>query len=51
MADLTNFSGSASDMTKLLAESGIKEEGAAEAFAAAGIHFESIMTRSDVAGQ
>jgi|TARA_B110000495_G_C23005717_1_gene594122 orotate phosphoribosyltransferase len=28
-----------------------REEGAAEAFAAAGIHFESIMTRSDVAGQ
>ena len=28
-----------------------REEGAAEAFAAAGIHFESIMTRSDVVGQ
>ena len=28
-----------------------REEGAAEAFASAGIHFESIMTRSDVAGQ
>ena len=28
-----------------------REEGAKEAFAAAGIHFESIMTRSDVAGQ
>ncbi|MBT59933.1 MAG: orotate phosphoribosyltransferase [Euryarchaeota archaeon] len=28
-----------------------REEGAAEAFAEAGIHFESIMTRSDVAGQ
>ncbi len=28
-----------------------REEGAKEAFAASGIHFESIMTRSDVAGQ
>ena len=28
-----------------------REEGAKEAFADAGIHFESIMTRSDVAGQ
>jgi orotate phosphoribosyltransferase len=28
-----------------------REEGAKEAFAEAGIHFESIMTRSDVAGQ
>ena len=28
-----------------------REEGAKEEFAAAGIHFESIMTRSDVAGQ
>ena len=28
-----------------------REEGAVEAFSAAGIHFESIMTRSDVAGQ
>jgi orotate phosphoribosyltransferase len=28
-----------------------REEGAVDAFAAAGIHFESIMTRSDVAGQ
>ena len=28
-----------------------REEGAKEAFAAAGIQFESIMTRSDVAGQ
>jgi orotate phosphoribosyltransferase len=28
-----------------------REEGAKEAFAQAGIHFESIMTRSDVAGQ
>ena len=28
-----------------------RQEGAAEAFAEAGIHFESIMTRSDVAGQ
>ena len=28
-----------------------REEGAEEAFADAGIHFESIMTRSDVAGQ
>ena len=28
-----------------------REEGAVEAFTAAGIHFESIMTRSDVTGQ
>jgi orotate phosphoribosyltransferase len=28
-----------------------REEGAKEAFAQAGIHFESIMTRTDVAGQ
>ena len=28
-----------------------REEGAVDAFSAAGIHFESIMTRSDVAGQ
>ena len=28
-----------------------RQEGAAQAFADAGIHFESIMTRSDVAGQ
>ena len=28
-----------------------REEGAVDAFATAGIHFESIMTRSDVAGQ
>lgn len=28
-----------------------REEGASKAFAAAGIHFESLMTRSDVAGQ
>jgi orotate phosphoribosyltransferase len=28
-----------------------RQEGAAEAFAQAGIHFESIMTREDVAGQ